>query len=213
MSRTAILFATATLFFGVGVASVFTMPAGGESAKRAQARLDAVPMDLAPWVGADVPTTEQHTKYMRVAEADASLNRLYTNATTKQVVAVSILYGNQGAMCAHDPNTCYAGSGFNTAGLAALKTFPTADSTLKLGRFEKGDPAPAGLDVCWGFTADGGWQCPETPRLTFAGRSMLYKLYAQTGVPVGVHRPDAENPLIDFLTVFLPKLRVALTAE
>jgi len=213
MSRTAVIAVTATLFLGVGVASVFTMPAGAESAKKAQARLDSLPLEVGAWVGADVPATEKHTKYMRVAEADASLNRLYTNATTKQVVAVSLLYGNQGAMCAHDPNTCYAGSGFNASGLAALKTFPTADATLKLGRFEKGDPAPAGLDVCWGFSPDGGWQAPETPRLTFAGRSMLYKLYAQTSVTAGVHSPDAENPLIEFLTVFLPKLRVALTAE
>jgi len=213
MTRTAVIAATATLFVGVGVASVFTMPAGAESAKQAQARLDSVPLEVGAWVGADVPPTEQHTKYMKVAEADASLNRLYTHATTKQVVAVSILYGNQGAMCAHDPNTCYAGSGFNASGAAVPKSFPTADATLKLGRFEKGDPAPTGLDVCWGFTADGGWQAPDSPRLAFAGRSMLYKLYAQTGVPVGVHRPDADDPLLEFLTVFLPKLRVALTAE
>jgi hypothetical protein len=213
MSHTTVIVASVLGLLAVGVASVFTLPAGAESARQAQARLDAVPLDLPPWVGADVPATEQWTKHMAVAEADAAINRHYTHATTKQVVAVSILYGNQGAMCAHDPNTCYAGSGYAPAGGATRQEFPAAGSALWLRRFEKAAPTPEGLDVCWGFTADGGWAAPETPRMAYAGRSMLYKLYAQVGVPVGVHRRDADNPLREFLTAFLPKLRVALTAE
>ena len=136
-----------------------------------------------------------------------------THATTKRVVSVSVLYGSAGDMCAHDPNTCYAGSGYTAVGGATRKEYSAADSVLWLGRFEKTEPTPEGLDVCWGFTADGGWAAPETPRMAFAGRSMLYKMYAQVGVPVGVHRRDEDNPLTEFLTAFLPKLRVALTAE
>jgi hypothetical protein len=42
---------------------------------------------------------------------------------------------------------------------------------------------------------------------------MLYKLYVQRAVPVGSSTPDAANPLLAFLTEFLPKTRDALSAE
>ena len=213
MPQPTVIVASVGLLLAVGVASVFTLPAGAEAAQKAQARLDAVPFDLSPWVGADVPHTEKFTKYMKVAQADAYINRFYTHATTKRVIAVSILYGNQSDMCAHDPTTCYAGSGYAASGSAVRTDFPTAASALWLGRYEKAEPTPEVLDVCWGFTADGAWDAPETPRMTFAGRSMLYKLYAQIAVPVGVARRDGDNPLTEFLSAFLPKLRVALTAE
>lgn len=212
MPQPTVIAGSVALMLAVGVASVFTLPAGAESAQKAQARLDSVPLDLAPWVGVNIPHTEKWTKYMRVAEADAHLNRLYTHAGTNQVVAVSVLYGNQGAMCAHDPNTCYAGSGYATVGRAVPKSFP-AGSALWLGRYEKSDPTPEGLDVCWGFSAAGDWSAPDSPRMAFARHGMLYKIYAQTNVPVGIFRRDEENPLLGFLTAFLPKLRVALTAE
>lgn len=213
MSGQAVITASVVGLLAVGVASYFTLPAGGESAQQAQARLDGIPKEFGDWKGVDIEATEKTTKYMRVAEADAFVNRLYTNAATKQAISVSILYGNQGAMCAHDPNTCYAGSGYSAVGRAARKDFPAAASALWLGRFEKGEPTPEGLDVVWGFSGDGKWAAPTNPRWEFAGRGMLYKLYVQRAVPVGSHTPDAANPLIGFLAEFLPKTRTALTAE
>lgn len=214
MSGQAVITASVVGLLAVGAGSYFTLPAGGVSAQQAQARLDAIPKEFGGWKGVDTEHTEKMTKYMRVAEADAFINRQYTDTATKQVIAVSVLYGNQGAMCAHDPNTCYAGSGYVASGRAARKEFPSAaNSALWMGRFEKGDPTPEGLDVCWGFTADGRWEAPTNPRWEFAGQGMLYKLYAQQAVPVGSSTPDAANPLIDFLNVFLPEARAALTAE
>lgn len=206
-----VIVASIALLSLVGVGSYFTLPAGGESAVRAQARLNGIPKEFGDWKGADIEATEKTTKYMKVAEANAYLNRLYTNAITKKAISVSILYGNQGAMCAHDPNTCYAGSGYNGVGRGTRKEL--AGSTLWLSRFEKGDPTPEGLDVCWGFTADGMWAAPDNPRWSFASRGMLYKIYAQRAVAVGSSTPDADNPVLGFLNQFLPAVRDALTAE
>jgi hypothetical protein len=74
---------------------------------------------------------------------------------------------------------------------------------------------PQYLRLFWSWCAAGEWKAPASPRVTFAGQPVLYKLYVVR--PAGAaDEPLDDDPCVAFLRHWLPEvnkaLRPALTA-
>ncbi len=209
MSSKITLGAAFGLLLGVGVWNALR-PGAAESEAPALAaeRLASIPMRIGPWIGSD---TEVNLKAMRVAEAEAYLSRTYVHERTRARYSVMVLYGSPGGLGAHDPQTCYAGTGFEPVGPAAKRNLPDPPAELWSARFERTTPAREALEVFWGWGTRGEWRAPVRPRLAFAGEGRIYKLYAQRPVPAEAPEADPWPPPEGFLEPFLQEVKAALT--
>ena len=119
-----------------------------------------------------------------------------------------ILYGSPGGLGAHDPKTCYAGTGFEQKGAGVRVNFGKDGPDLWNARFERTGPANAALDVYWGWGTKGNWQAPDQPRLSFAGEGRIYKIYIQRAVDPA---KDAAADAFEFIGPFAAEAKAALT--
>jgi hypothetical protein len=160
--------------------------------------LKGIPLAFGTWSGSD---NDVNPKGMRVAEAEAYLSRTYRNRN--EAYSVMILYGSPGGLGAHDPKTCYAGTGFEQKG--STTKYPISDGELWNARFEREAPDRASLDVYWAWGTLGRWDAPEQPRLAFAGEGRIFKIYIQRAVGATDSKPASE-----FLDPLLREVKMAL---
>lgn len=177
----------------------------------AAARLAALPAQVGDWQSEVI---DMDAKEMGIAGADGWYVRRFTHRGTGQTIQVMLLAGRTGHMCVHRPEHCYSAAGFE---LTASPSTYTLRSTSKeklgeflTGRFVKEDPtASPQLRIFWSWFAGGEWSAPRSPRWTFAGLPVLYKLYVARDA---THfRPDRldDDPAVDFMRQLVP----VLTAE
>ena len=192
---------TLLVFVGLGVAGL-VRPAGARPADAAlvQAKLDALPMTVGPWVGRTEPYPQ---RTLDQAEAVAAVNRVYTRADPPAQVGVLILAGSPGAMGAHDPSVCFAGAGYKATGAAGRR--PCGPDALWTARYDTAGDSPGTFQVNWGWSAGDKWAACDNPRLDFTGRGLVYKLYLTRGLPPGGGPKGQPDPTDEFLTLFLPR--------
>jgi hypothetical protein len=184
-------------------------PAQGLDA--AVARLDRVPLTLGGWQGQPLELDPKH-----VAQAGLSgcWMRRYTNGPNGPAVTVLLMCGRSGPVSVHTPDICYGGAGYDMVGKAvrvSAEASPPAE--FWTARFRKdGAVVPTYLRILWAWNADGAWQAPDSPRLTFAPFPVLYKLYVLRELG-RADEPLEEDPCLRFLGQALPELRQALFAE
>lgn len=195
----------------LGVAAYGLLRPGMEPGREpadVQQRLDGVPRKIGLWVcGDDVPLTD---RTVNTGRFQAYLNRSYTNAETGSAIAVMVLYGEPGDIGAHDPKVCYAGSGWDLSEQPRKATVaePGGKSAeLWSARFRKQDQ---GLQVYWGWGANGDWRADDNPRFTFARHHRIFKLYAQRVLTTGPSSPPVRGsppaePPVDPLAEFVPR--------
>jgi len=80
----------------------------GLPAASVQSFLDQSPLQFGAWTG-KVQTIPP--KQLQIAEAHASLSRLYQREGPTTAVQVMLLYGPPGALGAHTPDVCFAHAG------------------------------------------------------------------------------------------------------
>ena len=208
------LLPTLTVFTAVTVAGVVPGVwshrwASAADLDEAAARLSAVPATVGDWNGRDL---ELDPRELQVAQAHGAVHRRYVHRRSGSAVVLTILCGRAGPLSAHTPEVCYRGSGFEEVGTPSrCEPAGGAGSADRFWarRFEKASAIPIHLRVVYGWQSTGTWQAPDSPRLTFARRPVLYKLY----VVRELARPDeplAADPVLDFLRALLRPLRTAL---
>jgi hypothetical protein len=116
----------------------------------------------------------------------------------------------------HTPDACYGGAGYEMidepAPFAAQTASLSAPARLWTARFRKGGaPGAADLRIFWAWNAGGGWEAVDGPRLAFAGKPFLCKLYVIAEALSGAETQE-RGPGKDFLDQFLPELHKALSA-
>lgn len=149
--------------------------------KSATARLADVPAVIGHWVSTDSELSEHEIK---VAGIEGYIRREYRNPQTGFVVNLTILCGPAGPMSVHPPTACFQGIGY-TLLTGPTPTTAKPDTAGKSERFEfnkstfkQGDASvPELVRVFWGWSNDGQWSAPSTPRFAFRGQSYLYKIY------------------------------------
>jgi hypothetical protein len=182
--------------------------------KAAAARLANVPTTVGPWQSIENSMDERQLK---VAEAVGHLSRIYTNKSTGASVTVLMLCGPSGPIGAHTPDICYVGSGFHMTGAQGrrlLKMPGEEQASCWTARFEKEGPGEHPIQVYWAWGVDGGWSASDAPRIEFAKRMALYKLYVTRGAASASSDGSPSLATLDsveeFLTLFLPEVKKVL---
>jgi Protein of unknown function (DUF3485) len=177
-------------------------------AAAAAARMDALPLTIGDWEGEALPVSTRELQGLAGYVA-----RRYVNRGTGDAVTLALMCGRPRVVSIHTPDVCYAGSGYEVAepvrfgptGLSEPAEFWTTDMVRTRAAEQ------ARLRVFYAWNATEGWKAPDTPRVTFAGSPMLYKLYLLRDLPAGGNAPLADDPCLDFFKVLQPELRKCLS--
>src|SRR5262249_40391692 len=125
-------------------------------------------------------------------------------------VTVLLVCGRPGPISVHTPDVCYDGAGYEALGEPADLRLTVGTSGRDAGfrhvLFRKTNSVvPAYLRVFWSWTSAGTWEAPDNPRLTFASRPALYKLYVIRETATDEGRVE-DDPGVKFLQVLLSEL-------
>ncbi len=168
-------------------------------------RLAGVPTTVGEWESQD---EQLDPRQLVKAELNGSLLRHYTNRSNGATLTVLLVCGRPGPVSVHTPDICFVGSGQvlveNPKAQALTEDRP---AQFMVGKFRRGEETVAEyFRVFWGWTANGDWSAPASPRFAFAQAPALYKLY----VIRPMIRSDemlADDPAQGFIRIFLPQLR------
>jgi hypothetical protein len=182
--------------------------------EEAVAQIDRVPMKVDSWQGEPLKL-EDEAMVLQAAHIQGYLYRKNVNAKTGDAVSMLLVCGRPGPIAVHTPDICFTGSGQELT-KAPVKVTETFDGMASPSEFFLGDFAkPTSTDVIqtrvyWSWNGGEGWRAPGNPRLQFARRPYLYKLYV-TSSTLGEIQPDARDLSLEFVRVMLPQLQRALT--
>ncbi len=174
------------------------------------AKLDRLPMDIGDWRGR--PQTVDR-RALTAAGLDGLIMRHYENRRTGRTTSFVLVCGRPGPVSVHTPEICYPGAGFEMAQERPVKFSVNPGS--RYAEFLRADFAkqesfpPERLRVYWSLNATGTWSVPENPRLAFASRPVLYKLYLTARINESLER-SADTTVTEFLEKFLPQLERTL---
>jgi hypothetical protein len=180
-----------------------------DSLEAAAARLDTLPPVAGEWDGHAKPVPPAEVD---AAQAAAMLCRDYVHRRTLAHVSLLVVCGRAGPVCVHTPDKCYANAGFTEIGEPKIVSVPGKESAqLWVCQFKKDAavPTPVRVYYGWNWNADGTWEAAENPRLKYARRPVLYKLYVvrEAGPADGSEKDD---PALDLLREVLPQLHNTL---
>jgi uncharacterized protein DUF3485 len=178
-----------------------------EALQNACARVEQVPLTIGAWQGKDLTVNPEE---FALAGAETYWMRSYTN-NKNQTVTVLLMCGRAGRMSVHTPEICYQGLGYqivDTATRQEIDFSGSAKGEFWTARFVKETGSGSDLRLFWGWSVDGVWKAPSSPRWEFRGRPFLYKLYV-------VHNTARqqrleEEPGVEFLRQCLPVLEKVL---
>jgi hypothetical protein len=194
----------AAMLLGIGVyhglaTDRWSNPAAADSPGKPFANMS---LTLGDWKGEVLP---------RDAEDDSKtsvINMRYTHAVSGRWVVTSLTSGRSGRVAIHNPEHCYLGNGYKVVDSIREESIEAGGQVQQFwtGHFEKKKPTGVeSIRIYWGWTLDGRWQAPSYPRLFFAGKAKLHKLYVIHAVPVGTEVED-EAPYKEFLALYLTEL-------
>jgi hypothetical protein len=181
----------------------------------ASGKLDGIPHTVGDWHSLPLEMSEGQ---LQAAEATGHFSRMYRNDQTQEEIKVIILCGPHGPIAVHPPTICFTGAGWEQTRPEQLREikpdevqgafWETVFTRLAL------DGIRQNMDTYWAWSVNGNWEAPDNPRIHFAGSPHLYKMYVTRD-----HKPNedkqekqpTEPPCEEFLKVFLPTVRAALS--
>jgi exosortase len=180
----------------------------------AVSRMEQMPTIMGDWRGRARPVDP---RAMQHASVQGIVSRTFVHQRTGTSISIVLVFGRPGPVSVHTPDICYPGAGY-----AMLQTHPskiavelqsTKSSAVFLAAdFENRRSLPADrLRIYWAWSADGSWDVPENPRIVYARRSNLYKLYvvSRTAADPDVSLDELTN---DFVAQLLHELDAILFA-
>jgi exosortase len=174
--------------------------------ERAISKLDQIPMAVGEWRGRPQSVNERE---LTAGGIDGLAVRHYQNTRTGRTVTLVLVCGRPGPVSVHTPDICYPGAGFEMKETQPVKFSVDPDgrgSNFLRADFEKRESfPPQRRRVCWSWNATGKWSVPENPRLAFASRALLYKMFLVIPTIEGSERSAYDGESV-FLRQFLPEL-------
>lgn len=182
-----------------------------DAIRAAAARLADLPTTLGDWHGEPLEIAQ---KLLEVGEIAGYVARRYEDQVHHDSVTILLVCGRPGPIAVHTPDVCYTGTGFQLVGALDAYTPPTKApqpravfNNALMGTTHS--PSPSYLRILWAWSALGAWEAPQNPRVAYAAREVLYKLYV-------IHEPNGPNALSPqdpgprFLSTLLPVLERTL---
>jgi hypothetical protein len=221
MYRLLPILTSVALLVAYGLAEGYWTDRWALSTELAQApeRLAAIPCEVGDWHGQD---GELSPREARQGDIRAALVRRYANRQTGEVLNVLIVCGRPGPIAVHAPEVCLGGAGFTMKGKKAHQKIEapglSGGDAFWVAQFHKsGAAVPEVSEMHWSWSGGGDWQAVEDPRLSFARKRLLYKLYVTRAVvrPAASAAADGateaeKTPIHEFLKVFLPEVKRSL---
>ena len=159
--------------------------------ERAGNMFASVSNEIGDWVGERLPHQEDEDSKTSV------INMHFTNRITGKWIITSITSGRAGRVSVHNPEHCYLGNGYKLADTIHNETLtePNGEAAqLWTGHFQKKKGAGVeSIRIWWAWTADGRWQAPTYPRLYFAAKPRLHKLYVICPAPADDATDDSAS--------------------
>jgi hypothetical protein len=180
----------------------------------AAAKLQELPLTIGDWDGS---YREMDPEVLALTGGLAAVVPRFNNRQTGEVIDLMILYGRPGPVSVHTPDVCYVGAGYA----------PTAPPTHHDIGLEQGNAAQfwtgvfakphrndssSVLRILWSWSGDGRWAAPDSPRVTFASKPAICKLYVIHQL-TDENEPLEKDPCNEFVRVFLPELNRVLFAS
>lgn len=174
----------------------------------AASRLEQIPTQIGVWTSTPGTIDERE---LRLSEIAGFIRREYRHEETGRVVTLTILCGPAGPMSVHPPTACFEGVGYSLiSGPTVVGITDNTEQTISLKKasFRLHDSALSEVvRVFWGWSTDGEWDAPGSPRLSYRGQSWLYKLYV---VDRAYETADGLAQIETFLKDALPTIRQTL---
>jgi hypothetical protein len=147
---------------------------------------------------------------LAMAEIDSYVARIYEDPRGGPPVTVLLACGRPGPISVHTPDVCFVGGGYAPVREPVRCDLPVGPSGRVAGVrravFRKTNSVvPTYRHVLWSWTTSGTWEAPDNPRLTFASRPVLYKLYVVREADTAGGRVE-DDPNLKFLQALLPAL-------
>lgn len=135
---------------------------------------------------------------LRVLQARDHWQCVYQHRETKQIVVVTLIAAEGGALTSHVPETCYARKDYCSLSEAIVWNVPDRSDTFRFQTL-----APRMIDqpaVTIGYAWDDGrrWTAPQYPRFQLAGHATLQRLLITMRHPNGMGA-DARQAMQQFL--------------
>lgn len=140
--------------------------------------LDRFPKKVGPWeVTDEMPMANE---VIRTLSCAGYVHRQYVNRETGQTISMAMIVGPPGPTSVHTPEICYSSRAY-TADTPREQIQVTDDDqsrshTFWALSFRPNTPTTDRLRVLYAWCSDELWMAPESPRVTFAGEPLLYKL-------------------------------------
>jgi len=148
--------------------------------------LGKLPHIVGKWEGR---TVEQSAAQEALPESNRNLLRRYVNRVDGTVADVLLARGRPGPLLMfHTPPECYPAAGYELIGQTKRYLSQSQDASMPdefwVATFKKStDLFPITVRVYWAWSAEGKWQAPASPRLTFAPYPTIYKMYVVQTIP------------------------------
>jgi hypothetical protein len=181
----------------------------GEEMDSAAHRVNAMPLQFGPWKAEKLTKLgDGAEKMLRCA---GNVVGAYRHEATGEQVSVVMMVGPAGPLSVHTPEVCYRASNYSVHGnkqqLQIVDDEGEAHNFLSI-TLRENSAANRLLRVYYSWNRDQQWTSPESPRTTFAGAPMLYKIQVATHVDEGGPPSDAGER---FLKVALPLIKYTYT--
>ncbi len=171
------------------------------------ARFESVPMAIGDWKAS---AFELGARERAMAGASACLARVYTNENRGVSVSVLLLGGLPGDISLHTPDICYPGAGYNLETPSPYDYQYMGDERRHAGfqfaKATRGGTNPSNLQILWTWNDSTSWSAPDDPRWIFGTVPALCKLYVIRETKGAASVDPKNDPVNDFLAVFLPEL-------
>lgn len=173
-------------------------------------QLQSIPATFGDWSATEV---EVPADQLERGEILGHLSRRYINRKSGAAVSVLVVLGRPGPISVHTPDVCFKGAGYEQ--LAASQSYDENIPGIGPCGFTvtsfnlPSTTLPETIRVFWSWSTDGRWTAPENPRITFAGKPFLLKMYATRSMHSRDEETKDDESLV-LLKELLPALKRAV---
>jgi exosortase len=178
------------------------------------ARIERLPATIGNWKGR---AQAVDPRAIEGAGLQAAVSRSYVHSATGSAISVMLVCGRPGPVSVHTPEICYPGAGYRAvqplpARIQLKSGLASSGAEFLAEDFENRRSLPADrVRICWAWNADGAWTAPERPRIAFATRPTLYKIYVvwRTAADLEVSIDESTREFLGELLAELEKILFA----
>lgn len=175
-------------------------------------RLEAMPGEFGDWKLLE--SKPLSTTAIEMLQCAGYVNRVYVHQESGEMVMVAVLLGPPGPIAVHTPEICYSSKNYTIEEPrhdVAIEGDDASEHHVWAMTFRTTDVDANILRVCYAWSDGTVWQAASQPRVSYAGRPLLYKLQLACHVSPSIDL-EKRDPGREFLRDFLPAVQEHLVS-